>query len=258
MLEKFLAAKQAEISHLERQGPLPLFEGCRAAFAASLRDPQKISIIAEYKRASPSCGAIRKDMEVEEIASQYVDAGCSALSILTETEFFDGRLEYIDRAYKATGPKIPILRKDFIFHPLQIAATAATPASALLLIARMFNDARKLGYLMEYAASMGLEAVVEVFDANDLILARDAGAGIIQVNARDLDTLKVNKALPIDLITSFPPAANEVWIAASGMATRTDLMHARKAGYKAALIGTSLMKSPHPGSALKSLLSAEG
>lgn len=252
MLEKFRAAKLPEIAGLRASGPPAPWPASRRDFAAALRKANGIAVIAEYKRASPSRGIIRQDLSVEQVAGQYAQGGASAMSILTEADFFQGDLAYLSRAYGVCA--LPLLRKDFIFDELQIAATAATPASALLLIVRMLPSAKVLQRLRELAESYGLAAVVEVFDQADLDLAREAGAKLIQVNARDLQTLKVERKACLELIAANPPQRDEIWIAASGMNRLGHLTAAFEAGYGAALVGTALMEQKEPGQALASLL----
>ena len=153
-LERFHQAKQAEVAALrlaaERENlPEPL-TASRPDFAAALSTPASgatLAVVAEYKRASPSRGVIREDLDVEEVVRQYAAAGADALSILTEETWFHGRLDFLTRAaapglYPAAP--LPLLRKDFIFDSLQVRATAATPASALLLIVRLTPEARLL------------------------------------------------------------------------------------------------------------------
>lgn len=254
MLNKFREAKQEEIASLRRK-PMPApWQDRRPDFAAALRSPGNIAVIAEYKRASPSRGIIREDLSVENAVRQYLDGGASAMSVLTEERYFQGKLDYLARAYGAASGRLPLMRKDFIFDPLQVDATAATPASALLLIVRMTPDAGILRSLRERAEAYGMEAVVEIFAENDLALARDSGARIIQVNARDLDTLMVSRQACLDLISGNPPQSGEIWIAASGMGKAEHLAQAAAAGYDAALIGTALMQEPEPGAALCQLL----
>ena len=266
LLERFRTAKQAEVAALQAlqaQSALPpVYEGQRPDFAAALahRAPESpLAVVAEYKRASPSRGVICESLEVEDVASQYAAAGASAVSVLTEEAFFRGRLEYLARAADPalyTGPRVPLLRKDFIFDPLQVRATAATPASALLLIVRLTPDAATLRALREQAESYGIQAVVEIFDAEDLRLARESGARIIQVNARDLESLAVDRDACLKLIRACPPASGELWIAASGMSSADHLRAAASAGYHAALVGSALMEGGAPGEALAALLGA--
>lgn len=255
MLEKFRQAKQREIDALKllpaRPGPVPRQ---RIGFAKAIAKPGKLGVIAEYKRASPSRGQIRADLDVEDVAAQYQKAGAAALSILTETDFFDGDLAFIERAAAATAPLMPILRKDFIFDPLQIEATAHTSASALLLIARLHENATELRDMRELAEELGLEAVIEIFDLRDLAIARDAGAKLIQVNARDLNKLQVDRRACLRLIDQAKPEKEEIWIAASGISSGEHLREVAKAGFHAALIGGALMEKGQPGDNLARML----
>lgn len=266
LLERFRTAKQAEVEALqalEEQGALPAaYAGLRPDFAAALGRTAPgcpLAVVAEYKRASPSRGVICESLEVEEAARQYAAAGASAVSVLTEETFFRGRLEYLARAAEESlyaGARPPLLRKDFIFHPLQVRATASTPASALLLIVRLTPHAATLRALREQAESYGIQAVVEVFDAEDLRLARESGARIIQVNARDLESLAVDRDACLHLAQTCRPENGELWIAASGMSGAEHLRAAAAAGYHAALVGSALMENGTPGEALAALLGA--
>ncbi len=263
-LERFHQAKQAEVAALRlaaERGSLPApLAASRPDFAAALRTPARrapLAVVAEYKRASPSRGVIREDLDVEEVVRQYAAAGASALSILTEETYFHGRLDFLSRAAApglCSATPLPLLRKDFIFDPLQVRATAATPASALLLIVRLTPEAAVLRRLREEAESFGMHAVVEVFDAADLRLARESGARIIQVNARDLQTFAVDRAACLALAEACPPENGEIWVAASGISEPSHLALAASAGYRAALVGTALMEHVRPGAALAALL----
>ena len=259
MLDKFRAAKQTEISllhamQLDGRIPEPL-EGVRPGFAAALLSEKEIAVIAEYKRASPSRGAINMNAAPAEVALAYAKAGASALSVLTEEEYFRGDINFL---FKMCGRNfsnglphnLPLLRKDFIFDPLQVKMSAATPASAILLIARMLED-EELGRLLALASELGLECVVEVFDKEDLNRAQKAGAGIIQVNNRDLDTLQVELERSVELAPH--KREGEVWISASGIETPEQICRLKAGGYDAVLVGTSLMKEENPGEALKKL-----
>lgn len=256
-LEQFKTAKQSEIRALRQLdyiGMLPLpRRTVRPSFLEALRAPRKSlpHVIAEFKRASPSRGDILLDFPPEEAARRYAEGGASCLSVLTEETFFKGTLGYLKRM---AGPGLPLLRKDFIFDPLQVRATAATSASALLLIVRLTPDAALLRSLREQAETYGMDAVVEIFDEADLALARESGARIIQVNARDLDTLKVDRAACLRLAERHTPTDGEIWIAASGMSETAHLRQAAEAGYQAALVGSSLMAGGTPGAALEALL----
>ena len=251
MLERFRKAKAKEIADLTKladQGKMPSPQtGLRPPFAAGLKTAGPLPVIAEYKRASPSKGDINLTVAPEAVALAYATAGAGAISVLTEEDYFKGSLEFLDRM---TGPGLPLLRKDFILHPLQVAQTAATPASAFLLIARMLEDAMLTALLRE-GERHGLEAVVEVFSVADLERAQAASASIIQVNNRDLDTLKTDFAVARTLAPKKRPG--RLWIAASGIKTRADVETMAALGFDAVLVGTSIMSEPDPGAALAAL-----
>jgi indole-3-glycerol phosphate synthase len=254
VLERFRRAKAAEIAALQAlaaRGALPLpMPGRRIPFVETLtaRRSAPLPVIAEYKRASPSEGDINTGATPEDVAAAYARAGAGALSVLTESEYFKGDITYLERM---TGPGLPLLRKDFIFHPLQVEHSAATPASAVLLIVRMLTDAM-LRQLARRCADFGLTAVTEVYDAEDLGRARTAGASVIQVNNRDLETLRVDMSLSQRLVAG--KINGEFWITASGMSAHGDLVAAAASGFDAALIGSSLMRGGRPGDALATLL----
>lgn len=261
MLDYFLAQARNEarkLHELEKRGKFPApYSGARPDFAARLAQPAPIlPVIAEYKRASPSRGLICAHLEVENVARQYAANGAGCMSVLTEKTKFDGDLAFLGRAH-AAEPGLPLLRKDFIADPLQVRQTAATPASAMLLIARMTPDAKLLRRLRELAGTYGLESVVEIFDEKDLRLARESGARLIQVNARDLVNLRVDRSSCLRLIERFPPQKDEVWIAASGIENPVQLRDAAEAGFHAALVGSALMAGGEPGKALRQLLGEE-
>lgn len=253
MLERFRQAKQAEIHALlerEKRGTLPLpYGGTRPGFAASLKSASGPAVIAEYKRASPSRGDINLSAAPADVANAYAAAGARAISVLTEETYFKGDLAFLETMAEAG---LPLLRKDFLYHPLQVDATAATRASAVLVIVRALYD-NDLRAVLERCRTLGLEAVVEVFDAADLARAKREGAAILQVNNRDLDTLRVSFAASKALIAG--KEKGEVWISASGIATHKDLEAVLDLGFDAALVGTSLMDGSDPGAGLAALIS---
>lgn len=264
-MNRFVKAKQAELARLRTKEGAPRPAALkRPSFARALKAASAgpLPVIAEYKRASPSRGHICDAVSVTDAVSAYAGHGASALSILTEERYFDGSLAYIDLARRTLDDQgygaVPILRKDFLFDPLQVEATAATRASAFLLIVRMLSDADALRELRLLGEKYGLEAVVEVFDGDDLERARIAGAKIIQVNARDLVTFKVERHLCLELLEKAGKRENEAWIAASGMEEHAHLLEAREAGFDAALVGTALMLHGTPGPDLKRLLKGAG
>ncbi len=263
-LERFVCAKQEELARLGRKERFVPYEGCRPSLAGALKQGGRgaLPVLAEYKRASPSRGRICDTVGVQDAALAYAKNGASALSILTEERYFDGDIAFLRQARKvldANGfARIPLLRKDFLFDPLQIEAAAETPASAFLLIVRLTPSVQALKELRLLGKKYGMEAVVEVFDGDDLELARLSGAKIIQVNARDLATFKVTRKACLELIAQAGKRDDELWIAASGMEEPGHLAEAARAGFDAALVGTALMRHGTPGRDLAHLLGQGG
>ncbi len=258
MLDRFRQAQEPEVARLKarlRDGTLPKpFSGRRPPFAARLRAAGPGAVIAEYKRASPSRGAINLEAEPEAVAVAYRKAGAAALSVLTERAHFSGDTAYLSRM---AGAGLPLLRKDFLIDPVQVAETAATPASALLLIARLLDRAT-FALMLAEACAAGLEAVLEVFDEADLektreVLGRIPVSGpIIQVNNRNLETLGVDEGPSRRLIRHKRPG--EVWISASGVERGEQILERASLGFDAVLVGSALMQSGEPGGALAGLL----
>lgn len=243
-LNRFVDAKNAELARLRAAPPIPCGTITRTPF---LKKAPHIQIIAEYKRASPSKGMISTRYLPEDIATLYTQGGARAISVLTEERYFDGRLDYLEQIAQHTA--LPLLRKDFIFDELQVLETATTPASAVLLIVALTPTVEHLYRLRTLAESYGIQAVVEIFNEQELDMARASGARYIQVNSRNLETLVVDPQNTLRLMNYRHDS--EFWIAASGISSRTDLN--RLTGYDAALIGTALMASPDPLTTLRSL-----
>ncbi len=251
MIEEFVKSKQEEINLLKQleagtglplpyQGPRP---GLRQALTRS--GPR---VIAEYKRASPSRGVINSGIFPHEAAEMFVRGGADAFSVLTEKRYFQGAISFVDIF---AGNGLPVLRKDFVFHPLQIIETAATMASAVLLIVRIFQEQGLLMRLVEMSLGYDLEPVVEIFSREELETARKSGARTILVNNRDLDTLSVNLDVSRKLIKE--KHKNETWICASGIENKSQVDELYSSGFDAFLIGTSIMSSGDPEARLREL-----
>lgn len=251
MLKKITDAKQEKIKALQKlaaSGKLdPVYDGPRPGFLDALNKPGT-SIIAEYKRASPSKGIINKDLSPEQAAQMFVQGGAAAFSVLTEEKYFQGDLDYLEMF---AAQNLPVLRKDFLFHPLQIRETAATKASALLLIVRVIENQRLLNELVRTSLDYNIEPVVEIFNHKELGLATNAGARVILVNNRDLDLLKVDLNVSRELIKNKP--SRQTWICASGIEEKTQIDEFHRLGFDAFLIGTSIMSAPAPEEKLREL-----
>jgi indole-3-glycerol phosphate synthase len=210
-------------------------------------------VIAELKKASPSRGLIRADFRPRDLALELEAAGAAALSVLTEPHYFQGHPEVLRQAAGAVG--IPLLRKDFIIHPVQLAEALDWGASAVLLIAAALtpDDYRRL---YEAARASGLDVLSEVHSREELEVVLAAGAHIVGVNSRDLKTFRTDLAGTAELLAAIP--AGVVRVAESGIRDGADLAGLRAAGADAFLIGETLMRAASPGDALRELLAAAG
>ncbi len=221
----------------------------RPSFFEALSRRDRLNVIAECKRRSPSKGVLRTDYDPVVIARGYAASGAAAISCLTEPTFFDGSLEHLAAVHAAVD--LPVLRKDFIVSEYQILEAMAAGASALLLIVAALTPA-ELRTLSEQAGAIGMDVLVEVHDAGELAIAADAGARIIGVNNRNLRTLEVNVKASETLIGRMPKGA--IAVSESGLKTADDLVRLRGLGYSAFLVGERFMTTTDPGAALKELL----
>jgi indole-3-glycerol phosphate synthase len=221
-----------------------------AGFKNALSAPG-IRVIAECKRRSPSRGVLRADYDPAAIAETYERNGAAAISVLTEPAFFDGSLDHL-RDVRARVA-LPLLRKDFIVTGYQVVEAAAAGADALLLIVAALSDI-ELDQLMGVARSVGLAALVEVHDRDELNRALDIGAEVVGVNSRNLRTLEVNVGVLDELGPAIPNGVTAV--AESGLKTGGDLRRLSACGYEAFLIGERFMTEPDPGHGLRTLLAA--
>jgi len=206
-------------------------------------------VIAELKKASPSRGVIRGDFRPSELAPELEQAGATALSVLTDEQFFQGSLDYLRQA--SANSWLPCLRKDFIVDEFQIVEARANRADAILLIVAAL-DQKELVELGGIARSHGLDVLCEVHDEEELQRALDAGFDLIGVNNRNLRTFEVDLGTALQLAGKIP--ATCVRVAESGIHCGQDLARLRAAGYEAFLIGESLMKAEKPGDALARLM----
>ena len=237
----------ADYTLLERQAVAHTPRG----FTARLRTvaSQGPAIISEIKKASPSKGLIRADFYPEKLARAFEAAGAAALSILTDSEFFQGSIE--DLATASRVVKIPCLRKDFILDPFQILEARAAGADAILLIVSAHTDV-SLAALRDEAYRMGLDVLCETHDREELERAVQLGFDLIGVNSRDLRTFSVRTDVLFELAPLMPAGA--MMVAESGIRTADDIVKLQAAGYGAFLIGETLMRQPEPAATLALLL----
>jgi indole-3-glycerol phosphate synthase len=207
------------------------------------------AIISEIKKASPSKGLLQSDFHPALIAHAYEQGGAACLSVLTDRKYFQGSLPDLEIARAAVS--LPVLRKDFIIDRLQIFEAAAHSADAILLIAAIL-DVQQLQQFRELAATLGLAALVEVHDRDELAKAVDSGAEIIGVNNRNLDTFEVSLDTSVSLSYLMPSSVTRV--SESGIFTRAHIELLQSAGFHAFLVGEVLMKSVNPEAALRALI----
>jgi indole-3-glycerol phosphate synthase len=217
-------------------------------FAEVLRSAE-IGIIAEIKKASPSRGLLAKEFHPARLAGAYERGGATCLSVLTDHTYFQGSLHDLEVARAAAT--VPVLRKDFTIDRVQIFQSAAHGADAILLIAAILS-VEQLRNFRELASTLGMAALVEVHDQDELAKAIDSGAELIGVNNRDLQTFEVSLNTSLRLSYLMPSSA--IRVSESGIHGRTDIDLLRDAGFNAFLIGESLMRSHDPARALNEIL----
>ncbi len=258
LLATIVAATKRTVDLRERREPLRELRARaertasidpKASFRDALSRSDRLNVIAECKRRSPSKGVLRADYDPVAIAEGYASAGAAAISVLTEPTFFDGSLDHLVAVHAAVA--VPVLRKDFIVCEYQILEAQAAGASALLLIVAALGPS-ELRVLSQLAAAAGLDALVEVHDQDELSMAIDAGAAIVGVNNRNLRTLQVDVAASETLIARMPDGV--IAVSESGLRTSADLVRLRALGYHAFLVGERFMTTENPGAALKELL----
>lgn len=216
-------------------------------FEAALKNGS-LKVIAEIKRASPSKGDIRVDLDVASLAQAYERGGASALSVLTEPEYFKGSLQDFAEARRAVG--LPLLRKDFTLDAYQVYEARAYGADAVLLIVAMLSD-KELGTLYRLAGELGMAALVEVHSEAEVKKALSLGARIIGINNRNLATLTVSLATTLRLRPLLPQGA--IVVSESGICTEDDIRALKAAHINAILVGESLVRSPDPAAKIREL-----
>jgi len=209
----------------------------------------RINVIAEIKKGSPSRGILRADADPEQLARAYAQGGASAISVLTEADHFLGSLSALAMVKSAVS--LPVLRKDFILDPYQVVETRASGADSFLLIAALL-DGRSLGSLMKEGRKWGMEPLVEVHDADEVEMALKAGARIIGINNRDLNTFHVDVNISLNLIKHIPREL--IAVSESGIKTRGQIVRLADAGFRGFLIGESLVTSADPAATIRGLL----
>jgi indole-3-glycerol phosphate synthase len=253
-LSRVVSHKRREIARAKQLLPLAELERRARAqiaprdFRRALAGGENIAVIAEMKKASPSAGILRENFDPKQLAKNYSENGAAALSILTDAEFFNGHLEHLQQARAASA--LPLLRKDFLLEPYQVIEARAHGADAVLLIVSIL-DRSQLFELLSVAVELGMQALVETHNAAELDRALLAGADIIGINNRDLQTLEVALETTERLAKLIPRSC--VRVAESGITSRQDVERMVACGMDAVLVGSHLMRQPDPGKALSAL-----
>ena len=253
ILEKIIEHKKTEVASAKAATPVaelerrPFFGRSVLSLRASLSDPGKTGIIAEFKRRSPSKGVINDKVAVVEVTKGYAEAGAACLSVLTDRQFFGGASEDLQAA---RVNELPILRKDFIIDEYQILEARAIGADVILLIAACLKPA-EVKRLANFAASLGLEVLLEIHAEEELDHICDA-TPVVGVNNRDLKTFTVDVERSIRLSQQIPK--DKLLIAESGINRVETIWHMRDAGFHGFLVGEHFMKEQNPAIAFASFV----
>ena len=261
ILDEIIAKTKEDLASREKEFPM---EWLGRSLAFNARAPREVishlksteedkyRIITEVKKASPSKGVIREDFDPLAIGQAYERGGSSAISVLTEPHYFQGDIEYLAGLRRYVG--IPLLRKDFIVSEYQLLEALVFGADFVLLIAAALSR-KELKHLLNYTRHLGMEALVEVHDKADLTKAIFAGADIIGINHRNLQTFEMNMNLCYELIPLIPNG--KIIVAESGIYEHGQLQDLNKAGVDAFLVGESLMRQDDVESAVRCLKTGE-
>jgi indole-3-glycerol phosphate synthase len=241
--------KEVELSSLKED---PRYNSNGYSLVQSLKS-NKLAVIAEIKKASPSRDVIREEFQPDAIARQYVEGGAAALSVLTDFSYFRGKLEYISQIREFV--RLPILRKDFVIDPFQLHESKAAGADAILLIAAVMEPSRLIE-LKELAGEIGLETLVEVHTEEEMASLSSYSFELIGINNRDLATFETDLDVSIQLVKHVPKGT--VVVSESGISTPADIQKLMNHGIHAVLIGEHFMRSANPGVALSRLITDSG
>ncbi len=258
ILSEICARKRAHVTAMKAKRPFAeIAAAARAAppprgFAAALRaagDAGRFGLICEIKKASPSKGLIRADFDPAALARAYEAGGASCLSVLTDGPYFMGADADLVAARQATS--LPVLRKDFILDPYQVAEARALGADCILLILAALDDA-EAGTLAAAAADYGMDVLIEVHTAEELQRAARVPSSLVGINNRNLKTLQVRLETTLELAPRLP--TGRIGVAESGLASAADLARCAAAGVRSFLIGESLMRQADVAAATRRLL----
>jgi len=253
VLKRIVGSKWSEVERLLPEADRVAGAASQAPpardLAAALQRPGEVAVIAEVKRRSPGAGPIRPELDPGALGAGYRARGAAAVSVLTDREWFGGSPSDLRAVRERVD--IPVLRKDFVLHEVQVAEARAMGADAVLLIVRILEQER-LTRLLEAAEGWGMAALVEVHDGEELERALHAGARLLGINNRDLATFTTDLEVTLGLLPSVPrgvPVVSE-----SGIRTRADVERLGEEGVHAVLVGESLLRAPDPPRALAELV----
>lgn len=255
ILTRIIEEKRKALDEAKRAKPLDVLMReargvcVKSAFKRNIARPHAVNLIAEIKKASPSRGIIRGDFNPAKIAVAYQANGASAISVLTDERFFEGRLDYIKLVKDHTT--LPVLRKDFIIDEYQVYESAVAGADAILLIADILaRDEMKRLY--DLAHSLGLDVLLEAHNEEDVEKALATGGAIIGINNRDLHLFKVDLAVTQRLVRMIP--ADRIRVSESGIRTHEDVMFLKSIGINAVLIGETFMEADDVGAKVREVI----
>jgi indole-3-glycerol phosphate synthase len=249
--ERLAASKAGRAPEEVRRDALAFRESAKPhAFRSALERAERVNVIAEFKRASPSKGEIRGGASAGETARAYERGGAAGLSVLTEEDYFRGSLEDLLEVKRTTS--LPVLRKDFIFDEYQVFESAASGADALLLIVAALDDETLARLLRLAEEDLNMDALVEVHTEEEMRRAARAGARIVGVNNRDLRTFDVSLETSITLAPRAP--AGSLLVSESGISGHEDIARLRTHGFNAFLVGETLMRAGRPEETLRALV----
>ena len=255
MLSKIIEEKRREIDRAQKDIPLNNLKKetesicISSMFKKNISRKGHINLIAEIKKASPSQGIIRADFDALRIALTYQAAGASAISVLTDERFFDGKLEHLKTAKERIT--IPVLRKDFIIDEYQIYESALYGADAILLIAHILTQ-EELNRYFNLARELGMDVLVEVHNEEEMEKALKTHASIIGINNRDLTSFNVDLSVTQRLIRLIPE--NKIIVSESGISSYEQVMFLKSLGVNAVLIGETFMRSQNIGEKVRELM----
>ncbi len=256
ILDEIILHKRSEVAAAKAQRPLPeLLARISDAppvrsFLTALKATSAPALIAEVKKASPSVGLIREDFDPVQIARTYEQAGAACLSILTDEKFFQGHLDFLHSIRHAV--RIPVMRKEFIIDRYQIAEARVAGADCVLLIAECLTD-QELHDLYGYCRDLGMDALIELYDQENVERVLATGTQLIGINNRDLRSFQTSLEHTFALKKMLPD--NVLLVSESGIRTHADILRLRSAGVGAVLVGETLMKQSDIAAAVHDLMS---